>query len=84
MTPATKVEVFSAGCSLCTDAVQLVQGLAGKSGVEVVDMRSDAGRTRAKAYGVTRVPAVVVDGRLAECCQQSPVRAETLRAALSG
>jgi glutaredoxin 3 len=32
-------------------------------------------------YGVHRVPAVVIDGKLAGCCQAGPVDAATLRAA---
>jgi len=75
---AKRIEVFSAGCPLCEDAVRLAETL-GK--VEVVDMRSANAAGRAKAYGIARVPAVVIDGRLAECCQQpqQPVSIETLR-----
>ena len=74
---ANRIEVFSAGCPLCEDAVRR----AGELGeVEVVDMRSDDGGRRAKAYGVSRVPAVVVDGRLGDCCQgQEPISIDTLR-----
>jgi hypothetical protein len=74
---AKKIEVFSAGCSLCQDAVRAAESLGQ---VEVVDMRSGDAAARAKAYGIARVPAIVVDGRLSECCQgQQPVSIETLR-----
>ncbi len=76
-----KVEVFTAGCSLCDEAVQLVQSLACPScTVEVLDMNDDAVQVKAKEYGVARVPPVVVDGILADCCQGRPVDADSLRA----
>ena len=76
-----KVEVFTAGCSLCDDAVRLVQDLACSScSVEVLDMKDEATQKRAQQYGVMRVPAVVVNGTLADCCQTGAVNADSLRA----
>lgn len=46
--------------------------------VQVLNMRSQAAQAKAKQYGVRRVPAVVVNGRLADCCQGA-VSTETLR-----
>ena len=75
------IEVFTAGCPCCEDTVKLVQSLVCPScDLQILDMRSDkAAQAKAKQYGVKRVPAVVVDGRLADCCQQGPVDANTLR-----
>ena len=75
---ANRIEVFSAGCPLCEDAVHQAGSLGE---VEVVDLRSAEGAQRAKGYGIARVPAIVVDGRLGECCQQpqAPISIETLR-----
>ena len=79
--PLRKIEVFTAGCSLCDDAVQLVHCLVCEScEVEVLDMGTLVAQRRAKDYGVTRVPAIVVNGRLAACCQSGPVDEATLRA----
>lgn len=67
------IEVFTTGCAGCTPAVNLVEEMAGP-GCEVIvrDLRSDAeAATKATDYGITRIPAVVVDGRLAECCQDA-------------
>ena len=76
-----KVEVFTAGCSLCDDAVQLVQDLACPScSVEVLDMTDEAVQKKAKAYGVARVPAVAVNGTLADCCQGGSMDVDSLRA----
>jgi len=75
------IEVFSAGCPCCHEAVQIVNSMACDScEVQVFDMRSDQGaQAKAKLYGVRRVPAVVVDGKLADCCSSGPVDAATLR-----
>ena len=76
-----KVEVFTAGCSLCDGTVQLVQDLACPScSVEVLDMNEEATQEKAKTYGVARVPAVAVDGALADCCQGGAIDVDALRA----
>jgi len=76
------IEVFSAGCPCCEDAVKLVQRLACPScDVQVLDMRSDKqAQAKAKQYGVKRVPAVAVNGKLADCCQVGEVNESALRA----
>ena len=75
------VEVFTAGCSLCDDAVQLVNGLACPScSVEILDMKDESVQLKAREYGITSVPAVVVDGTLADCCRRGAIDADTLRA----
>ncbi len=80
MTELRKVEVFTAGCALCDDAVQLVQSLACPScSVEVLDMQDESVQQKARQYGVTRVPAIAVDGTLADCCQGSAIDADMLR-----
>jgi glutaredoxin len=65
------VEVFSAGCPCCDDAVKIVNSIVGSSDHVVVhDMRSDAAaQAKAKQYGIKRVPAVVINGQLADCCK---------------
>ena len=75
------IEVFTAGCPCCDEVVKLVQSIACPScDVQVLDMRSDkAAQAKAKRYGVNRVPAVVVNGKLADCCQQGAVEVGTLR-----
>lgn len=75
---SSKIEVFSAGCPLCVDAVAAATS-NGHGDVTVHDMRTDAAQEKAKAYGVQRVPTVVINGRLADCCQQQPVSVDVLR-----
>ena len=81
-TKKRKVEVFTAGCSVCDDTVNLVKSLACDScEVEVHEMKQADVATRAKGYGVRFVPAVVIDGKLADCCSGRGPDADTLRAA---
>lgn len=69
MTTTRTVEVFSAGCAACEETLALVQRLACPScDVSVLDMHDAAVAARAKTLGVSSVPAVAVDGRLADCC----------------
>lgn len=64
-----KIEVFSAGCSTCTETIELVMRLAGSSHEVVVhDMQKSETTTKAKNFGVRSVPAVVIDGKLASGC----------------
>ena len=76
------VEVFSAGCAVCDEAVATVQRLAGSScDVQVLDMRDAQIANRAHALGIRSVPAVVIDGQLASCCAGRGVDEQVLRAA---
>jgi len=81
---ARKIEVFSAGCPLCRDTVELVTRLSCPScGVTVVDMQDSKGAARARELGVKSVPAVAVNGKLADCCAgRGPDEAALCRAGL--
>lgn len=76
------VEIFSAGCHVCTETIEMVQRAACSScEVTVLDMRDAAVASRAKDLGIRSVPAVVIDGKLADCCSGRGVDEGTLRAA---
>jgi glutaredoxin len=63
------IEVFSAGCPVCNEAIAMVKRNACPScEVTVLDMKDQAVATRAERLGVRSVPAVVIDGKLADCC----------------
>lgn len=82
MAARRRVEVFSAGCAVCDEAVATVQRLAGSScDVQVLDMRDAQVANRARALGIRSVPAVVIDGQLASCCAGRGVDEQVLRAA---
>lgn len=75
------VEVFTAGCPCCDEAVKSVQATACPScGVEVRNMKDPQVAAVAKRYGINRVPAVVIDGMLADCCATGEVNIGVLRA----
>lgn len=76
------IELFVAGCPCCDEAVTLVQSLTCPScDLRVLDLRTDSvAQAKATQYGVTRVPAVVVNGELADCCRLGAVDADRLRA----
>jgi len=76
------VEVFSAGCPACEDTIQLVNDIACPScEVSILDMKDPAVAKRAKGLGITRVPAVVINGTLADCCAGAGPTEAGLRAA---
>jgi glutaredoxin 3 len=60
-----KVEVFSGGCALCQEVIDVVRREAGSSQVIVHNMKDARGLARAEELGIRSVPAVVIDGRLA-------------------
>jgi glutaredoxin len=65
MATRPKIEVFSAGCPLCLQAIEMVRREAGSSSEIIVRNMTDARDFgRATALGVRSVPAVAVDGKL--------------------
>jgi glutaredoxin len=69
MAKTRKVEVFSAGCAVCEDTIALINRIACPScEIEILDMRKSEVSKKAKRYGIQSVPAVVIDGTLADCC----------------
>jgi glutaredoxin 3 len=81
MSTKRKVEIFSAGCSACQQAIDLVNSIACSScDVTVLDMKDTAVADRAKALGVRSLPAIVIDGTLAGCCNSQGINEVALRA----
>ena len=77
-----KVEIFSAGCPACEEAIELINRIVCPScEVKVLDMNNVAVAERAKKLGIRSVPAIVIDGKLADCCAGRGVDEEVLRAA---
>lgn len=74
------IEVFSAGCACCDEAIQAVRDASCDScDVQIRDMNAPAVAARAKQLGIHRVPAVVIDGQLADCCATGAVDMDVLR-----
>ena len=81
-----RVEVFTAGCPICDETVNLVKSLICPScTLQIYDLRQGCAtnecREKATRYGVTAVPAIAVNGVLLDGCRREPITAELLRAA---
>ena len=82
MNAKRRIEIFSAGCPACEEAIKLVNDIACPScEVEVLDMQDGNVVVKAKQYGVRSVPAIAINGKLADCCAGRGVDEATLRAA---
>jgi len=82
MPTSRKIEVFSAGCAVCEDLIALINKIACPScELEILDMHKAAVSSRARQLGIRSVPAVVVDGKLADCCAGRGPEEHQLRAA---
>jgi hypothetical protein len=80
-----RVEVFTAGCPMCEETVNVVKSLAcPRCEVHVYDLREGCAtnecRGKARRYGITTVPAVAVNGVVLDCCRREPITADRLRA----
>ena len=75
-----RIEVFTSGCPVCNEAVDLIRGLAcGECEVSVLDMHDKSVASRTKKLGVHSIPAVALDGRLATCCAVQGINESSLR-----
>lgn len=82
MTEKRRVEVFTAGCPVCQGVVEIVNELACPNcDVTIYNLNRDEGVDEAKAYAVTALPSIVVNGELLECCKRGPITKEDLKAA---
>ena len=82
MTSKRKIEIFSAGCPVCQETIDLVNKMTCSScEVIVLDMNMAETSKRAATLGIKSVPAVLVDGQLAGCCSGRGVEETKLRQA---
>ena len=77
-----QIDIYSAGCAVCEDAVKMVRDMACPScNITVRDMTDPEVSSKAKGLGIKTVPAIVIDDQLADCCSAAGISADTLRAA---
>jgi len=82
MNTKRKIEVFSAGCPACEETVQMLHRAACPScEVSVLDMNDSSVSRRAKDLGIRSVPAIVINGKPADCCAGHGPDEPTLRSA---
>ena len=83
MADRKKIEIFTAGCPACQEAVELVKRIAGSvHDVEILDMHQADVAARARGHGIRSLPSVMVDGRLAGCCAERGPDEAVLRQAI--
>jgi hypothetical protein len=81
MTTKRKVEIFSAGCPLCEETIELVNKVACPScEISILYIKDANVASRAKSLGIRTIPAVVIDGKLADCCKGRGPDEATLQA----
>lgn len=78
-----KVEVFTAGCSVCSPVVELIKTNANEScEVIIYDLIEQCDSKecllKVQEYGIKSIPAVAVDGKLLNCCKGSGISREEL------
>ncbi len=82
MSTKRKVEVFSAGCPVYKDAVEMVKRISCQDcEINILDMKDHAVAERAKSLGIRSIPAIVIDGKLTDCCSGRGPDETTLKAA---
>ena len=76
------VELFRAGCAICEETISLVKSIGCEScDIVVHDMRRSSAVQRALQLGVKSLPAIAINGKLADCCSERGPDEATLRAA---
>jgi len=82
MNAKRKIEIFSAGCPVCQETIEMVQNMAcSDCEVSVLDMSDPAVAGRARSLGIKSVPTVSIDGKLANCCARRGPDEAVLKAA---
>ncbi|OLN31416.1 thioredoxin family protein [Desulfosporosinus metallidurans] len=80
------IEIFTAGCYICENAVKEIKTLACPNcEVKVYDLNKKCDTNecveKAEQYGVKSVPAVAINGKLVDCCSNRGIDYETLKRA---
>ena len=78
-----KVEIFTADCPVCREVLSRIEAAACCEGceTEIVNTQESVGAQRAKELGISRLPAIAIDGELLSCCATSSVDLEKLKQA---
>ncbi|MEP6513319.1 MAG: glutaredoxin [Parafilimonas sp.] len=79
-----KIEVFTAGCSVCEPVVEMVKSMACSDCDVIVYNLAEPCESKecvdkAKTYGIKALPAVAVNGKLLSCCENKGVSEAELK-----
>lgn len=76
-----KIELFTAGCSVCKETENMIREIIGnKNEIIIYNLNSQENNTesinKAEEYKIKSLPAVAVDGKLLSCCENRSVSRE--------
>lgn len=78
-----QVEIFTANCPVCDPVVQMIKEMAcDQCEVTTYDLLKQCDDktclAKMKAYGIKKIPAVAVNGKLLDCCKDRAITKEKL------
>lgn len=81
-----KIELFTAGCTVCEPVVEMVKSMACSSCEVIIYNLSQPCETKeclekVKTYGIKALPAIAVNSKLLSCCQNKGISVDELRKA---
>ena len=73
MSNKQKIEIYSCSCPVCDDTVEEIKQLVScpSCDVAVLDTCQPDNAAKAKSLGIKCLPAIVIDGKLSDCCKCS-------------
>jgi len=79
-----KIELFTAGCTVCEPVVEMVKAMACSSCEVIIYNIAQPCDTKeclekVKPYGIKALPAIAVDGKLLSCCQNKGISVDELK-----
>lgn len=76
-----KIEIFTAGCPICDEQVEKIKVAACSScEIETLDVKTDSNALkRANDYNIKSLPAVAINGNLADCCSNKGIDIDVLK-----
>jgi len=82
MNAKRKIEIFSAGCLACEETIKLVNDNACPScEISVLNVNDSKVQSRIRDLDIKSIPAVLIDGKLADCCAGRGQNIEKLKSA---
>jgi len=81
------VEIFTAGCPVCDPVVQLVKETAcDNCEITIYDLVKQCEEKtctdKMRQYGINRVPSIVVNGKLLDCCDRAITKQDLTNAGI--
>lgn len=79
-TTKRSIEILSAGCPACEETIKLVNENACPScEIQIVDATKEDGAKLIKKFNIKSIPAVIIDGKLADCCSSRGPNLDVLK-----